>query len=104
MRKPHITIQCQGATFRNLAIRVCAANSTTNVRRRGTNGPLRVASGWPRRMILIIRSTPATNRPQANTLTATPMAPRVSWRAPIVVAAFLVRSPGSAAYARLLDR
>ena len=80
MRKPHITIQCHGATERNFAILVCATNSTIIVFRRGTNGPKRVPSGWPSRMILICFSTAATNTPQATTLTATATSPRTSWR------------------------
>lgn len=78
-----MTSQWVGPTLRFRFIRVCAANSLTSVMRRGTKGPLRVASGWPRRMTRTKRAIVAANMPQATRPSRTESPPSVSCRAPI---------------------
>lgn len=79
-----MTSQCAAPTLRILFMRVCAANSLIKVFIRGTNGPLRVESGWPRRITRTKRAMVAKNIPQATTPSRTEIPPSVSCTAPIV--------------------
>src|SRR4051812_43977613 len=71
--EPTITSQWNTPTWLHFSIRVRANVSLSMVANRGPNGPLRVPSAWPRRMMLTmlatVRQTSATATTADNTVT-----------------------------------
>jgi hypothetical protein len=90
--KPAITNQCSTPMWLHLSIRVCPRTSLSMVRMRRPNGPLRVESGCPSRMVASMRRTVMVVMTTATAVNATQTIPRISPKA--VMAATVTKVTG----------